>query len=203
MSNSAPRIFACHRHAFGCASPDRPTPPRPWAMTASPGLAPFHSVKVRADHACPSPRPRLDGTSSILCPDSWPYSGVAEHVEVDVAAARYRRFPDSISRSISSTIWVMWPVARGFGRWAAKDAQRVVGGGEGPLIGGRPLPPGPGRPRRALVEDLVVDVGGTFADETRPSQPRAVSQRRRMSNATPLRTWAECAAGPCTVAPHK
>ena len=51
--------------------------------------------------------------------------------------------------------------ARFIGRW--QYPQRVVGGRERPLVGGRPLPPRPAR-RGGLVQDLVVDVGDV-ADE--------------------------------------
>ena len=56
----------------------------------------------------------------------------------------------------------MCPVARGSAD-GGRTSERVVGRGERPLVGGRPLPPRPAR-RGGLVEDLVVDVGDV-ADE--------------------------------------
>ena len=95
--------------------------------------------------------------------------GVAQHVEVDVAAtgvgvARFDQPLDQLDH--------LGDVTGGprLGGWR-QDAERVVGGRERPLVGRRPFPPGPVG-GGGFVEDLVVDVGDV-ADEGDVAAPRA------------------------------
>jgi hypothetical protein len=87
--------------------------------------------------------------------------GVAQHVEVDVAATGVGV---PVGQQPLDQLDHLGNVAGGtrFGR-RGQYAEGVVSRGERPLVGGRPLPPRPAGVGR-LVEDLVVDVGDV-ADE--------------------------------------
>ena len=90
--------------------------------------------------------------------------GVAQHVEVDVAAAPYTWVGAAHLDQPLDQLHHLRDVA-GSPRFDRRreDAQRVVGGGERALEGRGPFPPRPVS-RSGLVQDLVVDIGDV-ADE--------------------------------------
>ena len=94
--------------------------------------------------------------------------GVAQHVEIDVAAAGIG--VAGLDQPLDQ-LHHLGHVAGGprLPRWR-QDTEGVVGGGERPLVGGRPFPPRPAR-RGGLVEDLVLDIGDV-ADECDVTAPR-------------------------------
>ena len=141
----------------------RPSPSTPGASRAgpdptasasdgSPGLAAFHSAKSRGSRL-----PRV-GPASPCCisssrwPDSSPYAGEGAHVEVDVAA-RGVGVPavDQALHQLDHLRHV--PGGPRLDR-RRQAAERVVGGVEGPLVRGGPLPPRLAVRRPALVRIL-------------------------------------------------
>ena len=82
--------------------------------------------------------------------------GVAQHVEIDVASADVGMA--GVDQPLDQ-LHHLSDVASGPRlRRGRQDTEGVVGGGERPLVGGRPFPPRPAR-RGGLVEDLVLDIG--------------------------------------------
>jgi hypothetical protein len=103
----------------------------------------------------------MPGQSAVL--------GVAQHVEVNVAAAGVgvARFDQALDQFDHLGDVAGGPRLGG----RRQHAEGVVGGRERPLVGRGPFPPGPIGGSR-LVEDLVVDVGDV-ADEGDVAAPRA------------------------------
>ena len=158
-------VLVRHRHAFGVPARPSASPRRGPGRLTGLGALPQREVALIA----------LAGRHSLALmdvvdpvPGQLAVVGVAQHVEVDVAAtlvgvAGLDQSLDQLDhlRDVAG--------GPGFDR-GRQDAERVVGGGERPLVGCRPFPPRPAR-RRGLVQDLVVDIGDV-ADERDVAAPR-------------------------------
>ena len=207
------RRRGCRTPARGTCRPSPSTPgaspgrPRPHgvgqdAVSGSPGLWPFHSAKSRGSRL---PRGSASSAAAHVVDPLVRQLAVLRpgpHVEVDVARAVVGRVGVAArrpARAISSTISVMWPVARGsyVGGTQPEDVVRRV---QRALVGVGERQP-PAARLGGLGQDLVVDVGDVGDERdlvARTARASAAGRRTR-----PPCGCARCAARPARSAPQR